>query len=211
MKKTSKILTLMLCAVLLIAGTVAGTVAYLTDSSETVTNTFTVGNIDIEMKEHALTEGGELGEEEVTTQNAYKILPGTEQPKDPFVRVLKDSEDCWVFVQVWEVNNSASDNLKYVTWNIDDAWTQLGNTDANGVSTFYLKANHKISASDVDYNVLKDTKVSYSENLTKVMIDALGNDVPQLVFKAFAVQLNAASTAENAWAQVSSESLPPQS
>lgn len=209
MKKTSKILTLMLCAVLLIAGTVAGTVAYLSDSSETVTNTFTVGNIDIEMKEHALTEGGELGEEEVTTQNAYKVLPGTEQPKDPFVRVKANSEACYVFVQVWEVNNSASDNLKYVTWEIDDAWTFL--KSENGVSTYYLKANHKISDKNEDYNVLKNKTVSYSEDLTKEMIDKLGDKVPQLVFKAFAVQLNAASTAENAWAQVSSESLPPQS
>lgn len=209
MKKTSKILTLMLCAVLLIAGTVAGTVAYLSDSSETVTNTFTVGNIDIEMKEHALTEGGELGEEEVTTQNAYKVLPGTEQPKDPFVRVKANSEACYVFVQVWEVNNSASDNLKYVTWEIDDAWTFL--KSKNGVSTYYLKANHKISDKNEDYNVLKNKTVSYSEDLTKEMIDKLGDKVPQLVFKGFAVQLGAASTAADAWAQVSSESLPPQS
>ena len=209
MKKTTKALTLLLCAVLLIAGTVAGTVAYLSDSSENVTNSFTVGNIDIEMWEHALDDEGNLTAEKVSSEDAYKILPGTEQPKDPFVRVLKDSEDCWVFVQVWEVNNSASDSLSYVTWEIDDAWTLL--KSENGVSTFYLEANHENSDKDEDYNVLKDKTVSYSEDLTKEMIDALGNDVPQLVFKGFAVQLNAASTAADAWAQVASESLPPQS
>lgn len=209
MKKTTKALTLLLCAVLLIAGTVAGTVAYLSDSSENVTNSFSVGNIDIEMWEHALDDEGNLTAEKVSSEDAYKILPGTEQPKDPFVRVLKDSEDCWVFVQVWEVNNSASDSLSYVTWEIDDAWTLL--KSENGVSTFYLEANHENSDVDEDYNVLKNKTVSYSEDLTKEMIDALGNDVPQLVFKGFAVQLNAASTAADAWAQVASESLPPQS
>ena len=59
--------------------------------------------------------------------------------------------------------------------------------------------------------MLKNKTVSYSEDLTKEMIDKLGDKVPQLVFKAFAVQLGAADSAKNAWAQVSSESLPPQS
>ena len=209
MKKTSKVLTLLLCAVLLIAGTVAGTVAYLSDSSETVTNTFSVGNIDIEMKEHALGADGKLSDAETAEEDSYKILPGTQQPKDPFVRVLKDSEDCWVFVQVWEVNNAASDSLRYVSWEIDDQWTLL--KTENNVSTYYLTLNHAMSDEDEEYNVLKDKTVSYSENLTKDMIDALGENVPQLVFKGFAVQLGAASTAADAWAQVASESLPPQS
>lgn len=209
MKKTSKVLTLLLCAVLLIAGTVAGTVAYLSDSSETVTNTFSVGNIDIEMKEHALGADGQLTDTETVEEDSYKILPGTQQPKDPFVRIFADSEACYVFVQVWEVNNAASDSLRYVSWEIDDQWTLL--KTENNVSTYYLTLNHAMSDEDEEYNVLKDKTVSYSENLTKDMIDALGENVPQLVFKGFAVQLGAASTADDAWAQVASESLPPQS
>ena len=42
MKKAKKILALLLCAVLLVGATIAGTVAYLTDE-KAVVNTFTVG------------------------------------------------------------------------------------------------------------------------------------------------------------------------
>ena len=42
-KKLTKTLVLAACAILLVVGTVMGTVAYLTDSEE-VTNTFTYGN-----------------------------------------------------------------------------------------------------------------------------------------------------------------------
>ena len=50
MKTKSKALLLTLCAVLLIAASVLGTMAYLT-STDTVTNTFTVGNVKIDLIE----------------------------------------------------------------------------------------------------------------------------------------------------------------
>ena len=50
MKTKSKALLLTLCAVLLVAASVLGTMAYLT-STDTVTNTFTVGNVKIDLIE----------------------------------------------------------------------------------------------------------------------------------------------------------------
>ena len=50
MKKTKKVLILGLCAVLLVAASVLGTMAYLTDT-KSVTNTFTVGNVAITLDE----------------------------------------------------------------------------------------------------------------------------------------------------------------
>ena len=46
MKKAKKVLVLLLCAVLLISASVAGTLAFLT-SKATVTNTFTVGKVNL--------------------------------------------------------------------------------------------------------------------------------------------------------------------
>ena len=43
-KKAKKVVALLLCAVLLVVGSVTGTMAYLT-ANDTVTNTFTVGKV----------------------------------------------------------------------------------------------------------------------------------------------------------------------
>ena len=51
MKTRNKALVLTLCAVLLVVATVMGTLAYLTAETGPVTNTFTVGKVDIELKE----------------------------------------------------------------------------------------------------------------------------------------------------------------
>ena len=51
MKKAKKILALVLCVLLLIGATIAGTVAYMTSKDHTVTNTFSVGNVTITMDE----------------------------------------------------------------------------------------------------------------------------------------------------------------
>ena len=49
MKRTKQILSLALCAILLVSATVATTVAYLT-SQDAVTNTFTVGKVAITLR-----------------------------------------------------------------------------------------------------------------------------------------------------------------
>ena len=55
--KKSKAILMALCAVLLVAASVMGTLAYLT-STDTVTNTFTVGNVQIKLDEAKVNEEG---------------------------------------------------------------------------------------------------------------------------------------------------------
>ena len=57
MKTKRKALLLSLCAVLLVVASVMGTMAYLT-STDTVTNTFTVGNVQIKLDEAAVNPDG---------------------------------------------------------------------------------------------------------------------------------------------------------
>lgn len=104
MKKATKTLLLMLCAVVLVVSSILGTVAYLT-STDTVTNTFTVGNVTIELKERAMkTETGELDTSVTTLEDAgiddIKVIPGRTIYKQPVVIVNKDSEECWLFVKI---------------------------------------------------------------------------------------------------------------
>lgn len=102
MKKAKKALLLALCAVLLVAGSVVGTLAYLT-ATDNITNTFTVGNVAIELKERKMnTETGALaeGSELVDEINDIKVVPGRTIYKKPVVFVKSGSEDCWLFVKV---------------------------------------------------------------------------------------------------------------
>lgn len=212
-KRSGKKVAVMLLAVVLLIGIgVGGTLAWLSATSGTVTNTFTVGDVNIELKEHALKSDGTLDTTEVASEDTYKIVPGDTQPKDPFVRVTANSEDSWIFVQVQEVNNTVSDNeqaTKYVTWEIADGWT-LYKTTQNGVSTYYRTTNYTTVTTDTTYYVLKgdETKgvngyVSYDSDLTKANLNDVTDDTkPQLIFKAFAVQVEAGTDAATAWAQI---------
>lgn len=95
MKTKSKALLLTLCAVLLIAASVLGTMAYLT-STDTVTNTFTVGKVEITLDETDVTNPNGPR----VKANSYKLMPGTTYTKDPTVTVLKGSEDSYVRMKV---------------------------------------------------------------------------------------------------------------
>ena len=110
MKTKSKALLTTLCAVLLVAASVLGTMAYLTDT-KTVTNTFTVGSVAITLDEAKVNlDGQPLNEkDEVVTNvadahrqttNDYKLLPGKTYTKDPTVHVQANSENAYIFVKV---------------------------------------------------------------------------------------------------------------
>ena len=92
MKTRSKALLLSLCAVLLVAATIFGTMAYLT-SSDKVENTFTVGNVKIKLDEAKVnTDGTPVEGADRVHENSYKLLPGHTYTKDPTVTVEKGSE-----------------------------------------------------------------------------------------------------------------------
>ena len=100
MKTKSKALLLTLCAVLLIAASVLGTMAYLTSTAK-VENTFTVGKVEIKLDEAKVTADGIPVEGAArVTANSYKLMPGTTYTKDPTVTVLNGSEASYVRMKV---------------------------------------------------------------------------------------------------------------
>lgn len=100
MKTKSKALLLTLCAVLLVAASVLGTMAYLTSTAK-VENTFTIGKVEIKLDEAKVTADGMPVEGAArVTENSYKLMPGTTYTKDPTVTVLKGSEDSYVRMKV---------------------------------------------------------------------------------------------------------------
>ena len=77
MKNRSKALLLALCALMLVVTTVFTTLAYLTDNA-TITNTFTIGNVDITLTETDVDAKGDVvnPETRVSENQSYKLFPG---------------------------------------------------------------------------------------------------------------------------------------
>ena len=104
-KTKTKALLMSLCAVLLVAASVLGTMAYLTDSKD-VKNTFTVGKVAIKLDEAKVDEMGNLVKNQDgtlvdrVTHNEYKLLPGHTYTKDPTVTVLAPSVASYVRMKV---------------------------------------------------------------------------------------------------------------
>lgn len=146
MKNVKKIVALLLCAVLLVAGSVAGTIAYLTSQDEAVNN-FTVGQVKITLDEAKVDENGKKIENEKRVQsNDYHLLPGQSYVKDPTVHVTKGSEDCYVRMFVTITHSKEWDEIcdahkkedkKTNLFGAEDMFTGLN----NGV--WELKGNYK--------------------------------------------------------------------
>lgn len=179
MKKKSFVMVLALVLVLAVA--VGGVVAWLTDKTGSVVNTFTVGDINIELKE--------------TTGNSYQVIPGTPIHKDPTVTVKANSEACWLFVKVDKAN--WNDNLTYTIAGAND-WT-VYKTDGN--TTYYYQKVDATGATAKEIVVLDGNAVNVSENLAKGEITA----EPTLTFTAAAVQQENITTVDKAFAQLPGE------
>ena len=176
MKK--KTLALVLALTLLVAGVVVGTLAWLTDQTAEVKNTFTVGDINI-----GLTE----------TTTDYKMVPGNTIAKDPTVTVKANSEACWLFVKVTE----STDLKDFITYAIAEGWTALPGVDG----VYYREV--PASAADQTFSVLAGDAVTVKSDVTRTMLETAKTDAPTLTFMAYAIQKDHFATADAAWAEVS--------
>lgn len=140
MKTKNKALLLSLCAVLLVAASVLGTIAYLSDT-EAVTNTFSVGSVTITLDEKDVDNDTNTADN-VTVDgvirdkaNGYKLLPGHQYDKDPIVHVNPDSEDCYLFVivnnEIAVIESDATGDKTVSTQITENGWNKVGET-ANG-------------------------------------------------------------------------------
>ena len=96
MRSLRKPLLLLFAVAMVVSVTVYATVAYLTDTEE-VTNTFSVGKVDITLDEAKVDPNtGWPGDERTEEANEYLLVPGRTYTKDPTVTVEPGSEPCYV-------------------------------------------------------------------------------------------------------------------
>ena len=192
MKTRSKALLLTLCAVLLVAASVLGTMAYLT-STDSVENTFTVGSVAITLDEAKVnTDGTVVANADRVKKNDYKLMPGHKYIKDPTVHVAAGSENSWIFVKV---ENGIYDYV--VSSNkIEDQIAARGWTALNGASNVYYKEYTKNDTEATDLVVFSEFEIANDAN-TK---DGWGNlNGAKVTVTAYAVQKDGFTTAADAW------------
>lgn len=187
MKK--KTFVLLLALVLIAGAAVGGTLAWLTDTTEAVQNTFTTSDIDITL---------------VETTSEFKMVPGCTIEKDPKVTVIAGSEKCYLFVKIEKSSNF--DN--FMTYTVAADWTPLNDTNNDGVAddgVYYRVID--TAGMGIAYSVLKDDQVTVKGEVTKAMMNELTTATyPTLTFTAYASQYmknNTESfTAAEAWKNV---------
>ena len=162
MKKKS--LALLLAIAIVVVGVVAGTVAWLTDKTPSVTNTFTTSDINIELKE---------------TKNNFQMIPGWNIEKDPKVTVKTGSEACYLFVKLEKSTNFDT----FMTYEMADGWEAL--PEAPGV--YYREV--AAATADTTFEVLKGNQVTVKDEVTKAQMNDLTADTyPTLTVTAYASQ-----------------------
>lgn len=194
MKKKS--IALLLAVVMLFGATVGATIAWLQDSTSTVTNTFTTGDIEITLEE---TWNKDTNNDNEADAWEAKLVPGTKQLKDPYVTVVAESEKCWVFVKVEEANNTVlSDGKKTVQYEVNvgtgaTQWTPVPGT----TNIYYYNTPMDYSTTDSDPLYVfagepgyTNGVVTINSNLTKdIMNPATGTyTTPTISITAYAVQ-----------------------
>lgn len=210
MKTKSKALLLTLCAVLLVAASVMGTMAYLT-STDKVENTFTVGNVKITLDEAKVnTDGTPVTPAERVKANEYKLLPGHTYNKDPMVTVLNGSEASYIKMTVTFSKASALDaifaptgaDLISIFNGYDSAnWIYKDNTkDANADTRtyeFWYKETVGAPTADVALDALFDS-ITVPSTITKEQLATI--EGMTITVNAYAIQADGFANADAAWA-----------
>lgn len=130
MKK--KITALCLCVALLAIAVVGASLAYFTDKTENVQNTFTMGGVKIN-----------LTEPEWNPDADHTLLPGISYAKDPTITLERGSADSYVFLEmsfnkyssllwVMAADASADDDIPFTIFNEDGSLMDVYK-NANGV------------------------------------------------------------------------------
>lgn len=209
-----KPLALLLALTLLLGCAIGGTIAWLTSETTDVQNTFTVGDINIELNESEIDND---------RNRSYNFVPGDTLPKDPKVTVQPNSEACYLFVKVTVDNNSVANPAlsTILHFDIADGWICINSNGNNAAEPareafvddayyFYKTVDAETAKTGVTYDVLagKHTDacgtnktpatacdcglehgyVSIDTGVTKEMVSIISGEKPVLLFDAAAVQ-----------------------
>lgn len=177
--KPAKGMALALALVLLLGCSIGGTLAWLIDTTDPVTNTFSPADIEITLTETFNTDTDNDGVNDAWEQ---EMVPGVTYIKDPVVAVdgSKTDVDCYLFVRFTETNDPST----YLTYTsnltADNDWEQVPNT----TDVWYRIV--KVTDSIKSWNLLKDNQITVKNTVTKDNMAAAVE--AELTYEAYAIQ-----------------------
>lgn len=197
MKKGTKIFVAALALVIVFGAVVGGTLAWLMDTTDTIENVFTVGNVDISLAETKGNFNGGTGKTE------FKMIPGANIEKDPKVTVEVGSEASWVFVKIEDDNNDLPNGEKIVKYTKASGWSELKINDETVEGVYYRESpdlsDALITPNPEVYDVFAGNTVLINGDIEMDMFT--GNNDPELSITAYACQKQGLSV-EQAWAEL---------
>ena len=197
-----KLLALFVVLALLIGGAVGGTLAWLIDKTDSITNTFTAGDIKITLDEPSY---------KTNADGKAKALPGDEIAKDPTVTVHAKSEACYVrmFMLVnWSEDADdwfkGADSVKWYDfskdWTLTDSYIDETPDAALGhVLEFRYKTEVPYSEDDTELSALF-TRITVPTDMKQEQYESL--DASKITVIAQAVQSLGFDDADEAFAEV---------
>lgn len=185
----AKPVILTLALVIVISGTLSGSLAWLTAQTKPIKNVFTIGDIMINLDE--------------TTGEEYEMEVGGDLAKDPKVTVYADSKKCWVYVKI-DLSDNFHDFLSYEYR--DDLWEVIEESSDKNTIVYGLK--NPVEEANVDqlFYILKGKEgtgsdgvslengyVHVKESVTNEMIDEItqSGNYPTMTLTAYAIQWGA--------------------
>ena len=179
-----KLLTITLASTLaatLVAG--AGTFAYLSANTGTITNKFGKSAEGEDYLQLKLEETGVILDAKGNGNKSYIIEAGKQDDKDPTVTVT-NNVDVFTFVEISD--KTELDGNKIVTYTVDAGWTKLdGVTSPNqDVTDVYYRV---VGADDENkvFSVISEDRITYAATVTD---EEIKEDDVTLAFQSFSIE-----------------------
>lgn len=182
---------------LIVIAFVGTTIAWLAMQTGEVTNTFTVGDVNISLYEHKInnvthaTEAETILVDDINDRgtNEYQFVPGLTIPKDPTVTVKGGSAACWLFVKIATRGNHfyGNDTDPIIKWTMADGWEQV---DSGNPYFWYRKV--EAADTDTDFPVFKDNSVRINDIFSEAQFEVVNTRPaytnPKVYVRAGAIQ-----------------------
>lgn len=203
MKNIKRTLITVLAMLLVCVLSVTATLAYITTKSDTVKNTFTIGNVAITLDEAKVgPDGKAIPTEDRVRENKYKLVAGKTYDKDPTVHIDAGSENAWVVVKV-EIDESVAAviDVNNITSQIVPAqnakWVSVGTGSAT-VKYYAYKTESKAGDDLVVFETITTKSTATSTDFTKI------TDEDAIEITAYAVQADGITNYTEAWNAIAS-------
>ena len=184
----TKLISSAISLMLIVCFAITGTVAWLMDATEPVTDTFVMGHVDIMLidaddandglwsaSEHyaAAVNDANYG---LYNDSKFKLIPGAVIQFNPAVKVGANSENCYVFIKIEKTNSTFGDPA-------DDAYEYNLTSEWESIGEGIYGCKNVLKAND-EQTIIDGGKLTVNVNLTNGAITS----EPTIKFTAYAIQ-----------------------